>query len=273
MIPPKKVTATVSTQAAPLARVQFAQLTKSTAGHRVLLYGPGGIGKTTLGVKAPGKVAFIDTEDSLPILKTQLDAQEIELPSVVPVTNFKDTISNLKLGGWEPFKTIVIEVTRMEEWCVAETLSTVPHEKGHKIAKIEDYGFGKGYQYVFDTFLTLLAQLDRHARAGRNVILIAHDCVNTVPNPEGDDWLRYEPRLQNPKTGKASIQLRVKEWADHVLFYGYDVAAAKDKKAKGSGTRTIYTAERPYCMAKSRTHDGTPIPVDPTVDVWSEIIK
>jgi hypothetical protein len=29
--------------------------------------------------------------------------------------------------------------------------------------------------------------------------------------------------------------------------------AVKEKKAQGSGTRTMYTAELPFCMAKSRT--------------------
>jgi hypothetical protein len=71
---------------------------------------------------------------------------------------------------------------------------------------------------------------------------------------------------------KASIKLRVKEWADHVLFFGYDVIA-EDGKAKGSGTRTIYSAERPHCMAKSRTTDGTPIAVEDGTDVWGQIIK
>ena len=61
-----------------------------------------------------------------------------------------------------------------------------------------------------------------------------------------------EPRLQSPASGKASIRLRVREWADHVLFIGYDVTV-KDGKGKGSGTRTIYPCELPFCMAKSRT--------------------
>ena len=44
----------------------------------------------------------------------------------------------------------------------------------------------------------------------------------------------------------------VKEWADHLLFVGYDVDV-QDGKGRGAGTRTIYPTERPHCMAKSRT--------------------
>src|SRR5690606_16593610 len=86
----------------------------------------------------------------------------------------------------------------------------------------------------------------------RNVILIAHDCTETVPNPAGDDYIRYEPRLQSPKSGKASIRLRFREWLDNLWFIGYDILA-KDGKAQGHGSRTIYPTEQPHCMAKSRT--------------------
>jgi hypothetical protein len=73
-----------------------------------------------------------------------------------------------------------------------------------------------------------------------------------VPNPLGEDWIRYEPRLQSPSSGKSSIRLRTREWADHVLFFGYDIDV-KDGKGRGSGTRTVYPCELPHCMAKSRT--------------------
>ena len=60
--------------------------------------------------------------------------------------------------------------------------------------------------------MPLIFDLDRHSRAGRNIILLAHEFIATVPNPAGEDWIRYEPRLQNPASGKASIRLAVKEF-------------------------------------------------------------
>ena len=157
-----------------------------------------------------------------------------------------------------------------EELAVAWTIGNVPHEKGNRIVRIEDYGFGKGYQHVYETFLTLLGDLDRHVRAGRNVILICHDCCTNVPNPQGEDWQRYEPRLQSPSSGKASIRLRVREWADHVFFLGYDVDV-KEGKGHGCGTRTLWPVEMPHCMAKSRRL-ADPIPVYPNdAAVWTAL--
>jgi hypothetical protein len=234
--------------------VTFSPIPQSS-GHRIVLYGPGGIGKTTLACTAPSPIAFFDLDDSLAVLRAQLphDLQK-HLNRVGGIHGWQDIRDTLHATGWDEIRTIVIDsATRAEELAVAHTLATVPHEKKDVvIRRIEDYGFGKGYQHVYDTFLTLLGDLDQHTRAGRHVILICHDCTNTVPNPGGEDWLRYEPRLQSPSSGKASIRLRVREWADHMLFVGYDLDV-QNGKGKGSGTRTIYPTELPHCMAKSRT--------------------
>lgn len=259
--------------APPRRSVQFAGIDERNAGHRVLLYGPGGIGKTTQAAHAPGPVAFIDLDDSLARLRPRLGPLAAGIRTVPEIATWADLREALQSDGWDPVRTLVIDTaTRAEELCVAHVLATVPHEKGHRVQRLEDYGYGKGAGHVFETFLPLLAALDRHCRAGRNVILVAHDCTCAVPNPAGEDWLRYEPRLQSPASGKASIRLRVREWADHVLFMGYDVNV-KDGKGQGAGTRTLYPAELPHCMAKSRTCQ-TPIPVtgDPA-DLWKTLFN
>jgi hypothetical protein len=245
-------------------------------GHRVLLYGPGGIGKTSLACQCPGPVAFCDLDESLDKLHGQLKRGGIKMPSVFPGTDWALVRASLKSQGWDGIKTIVIDsVTKLEELAIAYTLQTVKGPGDCKVDKIEDYGFGKGYQYAFDVFLSILADFDKHCRAGRNIVLIAHDCTHTVPNPAGQDFLRYEPRLQDPASGKGSIRLRVREWADHMLFLNYDIAFSSKpedkKKAKGSGTRTLYTAELPFCMAKCRTTQDQ-IPIDGS-DVWAKILQ
>ena len=248
----KQVGPRMPTQA---ANVMFGPIPNSQ-GQRIVIYGPGGIGKTTLACTAPGPVAMGDLDGSLPILKPKLVGLDVRVVSGLETwNNLRDAIN---APGWDAIKTLVIDtITRAEELAGACTLATVPHEKGGLITRIEDYGYGKGYTHIYETFLPLLADLDRHCQAGRNVILVCHECTAPVPNPMGEDYIRYEPRLQSPTSGKASIRLRVREWADHLLFIGYDIdvkKAAKDRagKAKGSGTRTIYPCELPHCMAKSR---------------------
>jgi len=237
----------------PDRRVSFGAI--KPQGHRIGVFGPGGIGKTTLAGTAPGPVAFIDLDDSLPILKPSLGDYDIRRAE--SIANWDDIRVALHGAGWDEIKTIVIDsATKAEELALEWTLKNVPHEKdGVVIRRIEDYGYGKGYQHLYETFLKLLGDLDAHVRAGRHVVLICHDCTATVPNPKGEDYIRWEPRLQNPSSGKASIRLRVREWLDHLLYVGYDVTCEKKHagKGQGSGTRTIYPQELPFCMAKSRS--------------------
>lgn len=244
-------------------------------GHRVLLYGTGGIGKSVLAAQAPGPVACLDVEESLGILKVQLEEHNITIPLCAEASDWATARATLRAAGWEKVKTIVGDTaTKLEEFAIADTIRRVKTEKGGTADGIEGYGYGKGYQYVFETFLPLLADLDVHVRAGRNVILIAHECTTNVPNPQGADWIRYEPRLQSPNSGKSSIRLRVKEWADHVLFLGYDVAVDKEGKAKGSGSRTLYTQEQPFCMAKSRTcADSYVVEMGQGAGIWEAILR
>lgn len=217
------------------------------AAWKILLYGTGGIGKSSLAAGAPG-VVFADIERSTP----DLDVERVD-----NIDNWTDLRAWLNSPDAAQAKTVVIDSgSKAEEWCVQHVLQTIPTEKGQKVDRIESYGFGKGYSHVFEEWLKFLGDLDAHYRAGRNVILIAHDTVGNVPNPTGDDFKRYQPRLQSQSNG--NILAKTKEWADHVLFINYDMVV-KDGKAKGEGTRTIYVNETPSYMAKNRNLSDTPI--------------
>ncbi len=217
---------------------------KVDAPQAIVLYGGGGLGKSTLASLAPDSI-LLDIEQGT----RHMDVRRIE-----GIDTFADLRLCLQSNALDGYKTVWVDSgTKAEELAVAHTLKTVKHEKGHFVDNIEGYGFGKGPGHVYDTFLLLLADLDLNRRKGRNVGLICHDCTETVPNPAGEDWLRYEPFLQRPKSGKASIRNRVVQWADHVLYLGYDIVVDRDGKGKGGGTRTIYPVERPTHLAKSRT--------------------
>ena len=230
-----------ATAAAPTTGKVFSVTSGREEGaQRIVIYGPGGIGKTSCAALAPDPV-FFDLE---------MGTREIELRRVKGV----DTWSDLReaVRAVDGCQTVVIDtVTKAEELAIAHVLRTVKTDKNEFAVTPESYGWGKGYQHIYDTFLLLLTDLDGLIRAGRNVILIAHDCVANVPNPSSEDFIRYEPHLQTSKGGKASIRSKVFQWADHVFFIGYDVAV-KDGKGRGAGTRTIFPKEMPTHMAKSR---------------------
>lgn len=172
------------------------------------------------------------------------------------------------------FDAIVIDsLTKAEELAASWTLQNVPHEKGHRVSSVEAYGFGKGLTHVYETFSTLLGDLDYLHRKGKHVVCVAHECVSNVPNPSGEDWIRYEPRLQSPSSGKSSIRHRVKEWCDHLLYVGFDAAVSKDGKAQGSGSRTIYPTEMPTHWAKSRSLSDPIVYQRGSPELWNQLFQ
>lgn len=272
-LPPQQKPAPATPRNGTPSPVTFGKIERG-AGDRILLFGAGGSGKTSLAAVASGPVAFFDTDRSLPKLKRSFDESGLDLDlRPVNVETWQDIRDALHAPGWDDIKTIVIDsVTVAERLCIEHIIGTVKHEKGQTIKRIEDYGYGKGFTHSYEEFLRFLADCESHSKAGRNVILIAHVCTNKVPNTQGDDYPRYEPRLQHSESGKNSIRLATCEWADHVVSIVYDVNV-KDGKGEGVGTRSAYTYEQPFTVAKSRTWQGI-LPLDqfdPTL--WNNLLE
>lgn len=232
-------------------------------GKAVCIYGPGGIGKTSL-VSLLDGVAWFDLDESLADLG-KTDAQ------CAPCTTYQEIMDTLKGSALNDSRVIAIDSgTRLEELSVKYVIGHVPHEKGNTIRCIEDYGWGKGYGHVFNAYMDILNALQEHRRNGRHVVLVCHDCTAHFPNPQGDDWIRYEPRLQNPESGKNSIRLRMREWVSELYCICYDILV-KDGRAQGTGTRTIYPVEAPHCMAKSKTFDRPFVCTEGEDGLWKEL--
>lgn len=254
-----------------ISKVSFANIERITA-NRVVLYGTGGIGKTSLCLKLPNppgkRTAFIDRDNSL----GKLDPEKTKGVVAVPgIKGWSDVRAALRGSGWDNIGNIVLDTgSELQKDCTNWVLNNIKTEKNLQAQSIESYGYGKGYRHFYDTFLLLLADLDRHFQAGRNVILVCHEDRAKVPNPQGEDWLRFEPDLY--QSDKISLRSKVKNWADQVLFYGYDVAV-EDGVGKGSGTRTLYTVEQPHCMAKSRTCSEVIAITGEDSDPWPLIMK
>lgn len=234
----------------------------------VVMYGAGGVGKTEL-------ASLIAKQGVMPLfVDIGTGSHFLDVKRVNTIKTWEDVRDFLHSDKIDPFGAVVIDdLTKAEEMATDWVVRNIAHEKGKPITNIEDYGFGKGYGHVYDQFLLLLQDLDAIKRKGKWVICIAHECISEFPNPYGEPYIRYEPRLQSPKSGKQSIRLRVKEWCDHLLFIGYDVHSSEGK-ASGSGTRCIYPLEQGSCMAKTRTLTDAQIVYEQYSDrLWELILK
>ncbi len=237
----------------------------------VCVYGTGGVGKTKLLslTKQVGlNILFVDLENG---------THKVDCCREQGFSSFDEVRELLQdIAYLEPFDGVAItSYTKLEEMAAAWTCANVPHSKtGKTVGNIEAYGWGEGYTNNFETFLKVIGDLDALRRRGKYIFGEAHECEAEVVNPFGDNFKRYEPRLQCPKSGKGSIRHKIKEWVDHLLFIGYDVFVDDNGKAKGSGTRTIYTQEMPTHWAKSRSLSADPIPyADEDAILWKKLLN
>lgn len=216
---------------------------------RIVLYGTGGIGKSTLAAYLPAPF-FLDVESSTTKLAV---AYDVDLRTNPSWSMLRGKLAAIALAPPEGILSIVIDTaTVAEELAKEHVISTRKTDKGKAVDSIEGFGWGKGWQFVYDEFNGLLADLDRIVTKGIHVCLVAHEVSSPVPNPAGEDFIRWEPLLYSgDKKGRGSTRERLKNWSEHVLFVGYDVHV-EEGKGSGSGTRTIHTQELPTHIAKSR---------------------
>ena len=223
------------------SRMTLANVKKGKQAHawRFLLFGVEGVGKSTLAAATPSPI-FLGAEDGT----AHLDVER--LPSPQSWGDIKAAVEVL-LREEHSYRTLVLDTV---DW--AEPLLWAHICARDKMKDIEDYGYGKGYTAALDEWRVLLASLERLREVRKmNVLLLGHCHARPFKNPLGEDFDRYELKL-NIKAGGL-----LKEWCDAVLFANHETYAKKDertKKVKGisTGARWLYTERTAGYDAKNR---------------------
>lgn len=220
---------------------------------KVVVYGPEGIGKSTFASMFPDPL-FIDTEGST----ARMDVARTETPtSLAMLMQILTEVRDNPPGC----KTLVIDTI---DW--AERLCTQAVCAKNGKTGIEDFGYGKGYSYIYEEMGRILNLLNDIWERGMHIVITAHAAIRKFEQPdEMGAYDRWELKLINsPKCNSCAM---VKEWADMVLFANYKtyaIAADKDgkkMKARG-GERVMYTAHNPCWDAKNRFGLAPELPFD-----------
>lgn len=229
---------------------------KQVRAQRICIYGPEGIGKSTLASYAP-KPLFLDTEMGTGQLEVdRLDVQMLD--------HISYTINEV-LNNPGEYQTVVLD-TADNLWRLCAD-SIVAENKGWK--DIEAPGYGKGYSMAADRFRLMLGQFDRLINAGVNVVIVSHAKVTTVNPPDNSEYSKYCIKVSAPnKQAEASREL-LKEWCDALFFCNFDTVVDSSKGKACKHERAIYTTCAPAWEAKNRY--GLPEKMPMTADSMQQI--
>ena len=223
---------------------------------RVVIHGPHGVGKSTLGASAHEPI-ILPLEDGLAGIEV------FALPMLGTWAEVREALRVLETEQHQFGTAVVDSLDWLEPIIWAEVCRKLDKPS------IESIPYGKGYAEALPIWREFLDSLDRLRARGMATILIAHSEIKRFDAPDSDPFDRYQIKLHK---GAAAL---VQEWADVIGFAQFETAVKKTDtgfgatrtRGIGTGRRLLHVVEKPAYVAKNRYGLPDTLPLD-----WNALV-
>jgi hypothetical protein len=205
-----------------------------------IIYGQGGVGKSTFGAKAPSPI-FVGPEQGTAWLDVP------RLPTNLSFAEYLTTINELATTE-HVYNTLVLDSLDTLEPLIFDDVCAMD---GSKSIEAAQGGYGKGYVAALNKWREMHHALSNlRETKGMNIIAIAHATTKSHTDPRTNQtWNRYVMKLNE----KAAQLWR--EFVDVQLFCTFELFASEKNgkvKAVSSGRRVMYSNWSAAFDAKNR---------------------
>lgn len=236
---------------------------------RTVFHGVEGIGKSSLGANFSAPI-FSMTRGETGLL-TLIDNGLVNPTDHFPEAHsWRELLHNVEhlIGADHPYKSYVLDTLNGAERLCLEYVVDAKFDGDTKAY----LAYGKGIQELLNEWVKFIALLDELRSAKRmSVLCLCHTRIKKYGNPEGEDYDRFTPDMEEKVWGLTH------KWADVVLFGNFLTTAKKERgslkgKATGGDGRMIYTTRTAAFDAKNRVGLPPSIPMGRTgKEAWEAL--
>lgn len=217
--------------------------TKTPRPPRIFLYGPAGIGKTTLVSSFPGVL----------VLPVEEGADALDVPRLPRPTTWDEAISLVDAVANEPsgHRALAIDsVTALQQMCIVKVC------QNYNAKSIEEIGggWGKGWRPAHDLWMNFLDRLEVVRSRGMAILMVGHLEVRPYNDPRLSAYDRFQPRLHKELLASTIERCDALLCANYKVFTESEEKGFNKTRARGigSGVRVLHCTEQPTHLAKNR---------------------